>query len=218
MSKAELLAGAWLALLMTAACSSEIRGGAAADGDGGASSGAGGKSAASSSSSGNGSGTTGSGATAAVSDGDTATRVARLTHAQYDATVQDLLGIEDSLAAQFAPDALNGFAFDTSIDLEVDARLGPQYRAAAEVLAEIVVLGFALSYLSSAFRLTRVPPLAGRVLLEADEQVDAPPVAVLGYDAGPTLLSITWSLATRLMRAAQNSSSQSSASGHFEGP
>lgn len=139
MSKAELLAGAWLALLMTAACSSEIRGGAAADGDGGASSGAGGKSAASSSSSGNGSGTTGSGATAAVSDGDTATRVARLTHAQYDATVQDLLGIKDSLAAQFAPDALNGFAFDTSIDLEVDARLGPQYRAAAEALAERVV-------------------------------------------------------------------------------
>ncbi|HEU5073947.1 MAG TPA: DUF1592 domain-containing protein [Polyangiaceae bacterium] len=67
------------------------------------------------------------------------TRVARLTHDQYDATVQDLFGISDSPAAAFAPDALNGFGFDTSIDLEVDARLGPHYRTAAEALAERAV-------------------------------------------------------------------------------
>ena len=64
------------------------------------------------------------------------TRVARLTHDQYNATVQDLFGITDTPADAFAPDALNGFGFDTSIDLRVDARLGPQYRTAAEALAE----------------------------------------------------------------------------------
>jgi hypothetical protein len=68
-----------------------------------------------------------------------ATRVARLTHAQYEATVQDLLGITNTPATTFAPDALNGFRFDTSIDFRVDARLGPQYRAAAEELAELAV-------------------------------------------------------------------------------
>jgi hypothetical protein len=64
------------------------------------------------------------------------TRIARLTHRQYTNTVRDLFGITDDAAAGFAPDALNGFAFDTSIDLRVDARLGPQYRASAEALAE----------------------------------------------------------------------------------
>jgi predicted permease len=34
---------------------------------------------------------------------------------------------------------------------------------------------------ASAFRLTRVPPLLGRPLLDADEHPGAPPVAVLGY-------------------------------------
>ena len=34
---------------------------------------------------------------------------------------------------------------------------------------------------ASAFRLTQVPPLMGRPLLESDEQPGAPPVAVLGY-------------------------------------
>ena len=74
-----------------------------------------------------------------TADPEVTTRVARLTHEQYNATVQDLLGISESPADAFAPDALNGFAFDTSIDLEVDARLGPQYRAAAESLAERAV-------------------------------------------------------------------------------
>lgn len=72
-------------------------------------------------------------------DAEAVTRIARLTHDQYDATVQDLFGITDSPAAAFAPDALNGFGFETSIELEVDARLGPQYRAAAEALAERAV-------------------------------------------------------------------------------
>jgi hypothetical protein len=67
------------------------------------------------------------------------TRVARLTHQQYENTVRELLGISDALAADFAPDALNGFAFDTSVDHRVDARLGPQYRKLAEELAERAV-------------------------------------------------------------------------------
>lgn len=64
------------------------------------------------------------------------TRLARLTHSQYQNTIYELLGISDGPAPDFAPDALNGFAFQTSIDFRVDARLGPQYRAGAESLAE----------------------------------------------------------------------------------
>lgn len=67
------------------------------------------------------------------------TRLARLSHTQYLRTVQDLLGVSDTLDLSFAPDALNGFAFDTSGDFRVDARLGPQYRAMAERLADRVV-------------------------------------------------------------------------------
>ncbi len=67
------------------------------------------------------------------------TRLARLTHAQYLSTVQDLFGIRDSLDLTFAPDALNGFAFNSSNDFRVDARLGPQYRAIAESVAERAV-------------------------------------------------------------------------------
>lgn len=63
------------------------------------------------------------------------TRVVRLSHAQYASTVQDLFGIDESPDGIFAPDALNGFNFDTSNDLRVDSRLGPQYRTAAEDLA-----------------------------------------------------------------------------------
>lgn len=69
----------------------------------------------------------------------TETRLTRLTHAQYENTVQDLLGVRGSLDLTFAPDALNGFAFDTSNDFVVDARLGPQYRAMAEALADRAV-------------------------------------------------------------------------------
>jgi uncharacterized protein DUF1592/uncharacterized protein DUF1588/uncharacterized protein DUF1595/uncharacterized protein DUF1585/uncharacterized protein DUF1587 len=64
------------------------------------------------------------------------TRLTRLTHTQYLHTMQDLFGVSDSLDLTFAPDALNGFTFDTSNDFRVDARLGPQYRASAEKMAE----------------------------------------------------------------------------------
>lgn len=66
------------------------------------------------------------------------TRVARLTHAQYDSTIGALLGVTQKTAASFAPDAAEGYAFDNGINLRVDGRLGPQYRAAAEELAEKV--------------------------------------------------------------------------------
>jgi hypothetical protein len=64
------------------------------------------------------------------------TRLARLSHRQYQRTVQDLLGVRESLALTFAPDALNGFGFDTSNAFRVDPRLGPQYRSMAEALAQ----------------------------------------------------------------------------------
>jgi uncharacterized protein DUF1592/uncharacterized protein DUF1588/uncharacterized protein DUF1595/uncharacterized protein DUF1587/uncharacterized protein DUF1585 len=67
------------------------------------------------------------------------TRVVRLSHAQYANTLRDLLGVEDTPEGGFAPDALNGFGFNTSNDLRVDPRLGPQYRAAAEQLAATAV-------------------------------------------------------------------------------
>jgi hypothetical protein len=66
------------------------------------------------------------------------TRVARLTHTQYDNTIAALLGVTDKPASSFAPDSADGYAFDNGIDLRVDGRLGPQYRAAAEELAEKV--------------------------------------------------------------------------------
>lgn len=76
------------------------------------------------------------GGTAVVQGVPVVTRVARLTHTQYDNTVDALLGITDRPAASFAPDASDGYAFDNGIDLHVDGRLGPQYRASAEELAE----------------------------------------------------------------------------------
>jgi hypothetical protein len=63
------------------------------------------------------------------------TRVARLTHTQYQNTVQELFGITDRPTDAFAPDAANGFGFSTSVDYRVDGRLGGQYRVAAEELA-----------------------------------------------------------------------------------
>jgi hypothetical protein len=67
------------------------------------------------------------------------TRVVRLSQAQYANTVRDLLGISESSDVVFAPDSLNGFKFDTSDDLRVDARLGPSFRASAEDLAQRAV-------------------------------------------------------------------------------
>lgn len=115
-------------------CTGQVSGGAAP----GSSPATGGGNSASSSGATN----TAAGATATSSSGSGVTgitRVARLTHTQYDKTVKDLFGIEETPASAFAPDALNGFDFDTSLDYTVDARLGPQYRAAAEELSELAV-------------------------------------------------------------------------------
>jgi hypothetical protein len=115
----------------------------AEDGRGGSKSGRGGKSGKGGGSSGTSgaAGTSGSTGTGG-SSGDPAvagvlpvTRSARLTHAQYQAAMLELFGIEDSPSASFAPDATNGFEFDNRLDLSVDARLGPQYRTAAETVA-----------------------------------------------------------------------------------
>src|SRR6188768_234052 len=57
------------------------------------------------------------------------TRLVRLSHEQYANTLQDLFGDSDGRDLSFAPDSLNGFKFDTSNDLRVDARSGPEYRA-----------------------------------------------------------------------------------------
>lgn len=78
------------------------------------------------------------GGAASVQGVSLVTRVARLTHSQYDKTVAALLGVTDKPASSFAPDSSDGYAFDNGIDLRVDGRLGPQYRAAAEELAEKV--------------------------------------------------------------------------------
>jgi hypothetical protein len=63
------------------------------------------------------------------------TRVARLTHLQYDNTVRDLLGLEARATSEFLVDAL--FAgYDNNVDgLRVEGRLGRDYRRAAEDLA-----------------------------------------------------------------------------------
>jgi hypothetical protein len=73
------------------------------------------------------------------------TRLARLSHSQYQHTVQDLLGLHESLGLTFAPDASDGFGFDTSTAYRVDPRLGPQYRATAESLAARVAGDAALA-------------------------------------------------------------------------
>jgi hypothetical protein len=117
------------AALLSLACSGKVGdGGAAPGGTGGTSGTAGSASGGGGSGSGNG----GGGATNGVA---ATTRVARLTHAQYQSTVAELFGITDRPSDAFAPDAANGFAFTTSVDYRVDGRLGGQYRSTAEDLA-----------------------------------------------------------------------------------
>ena len=65
--------------------------------------------------------------------------LARLSHSQYRHSVRDLFGVREELDVPLSPDALDGFGFDTSNAFRVDLRLGPQYRAAAEALAERAV-------------------------------------------------------------------------------
>jgi len=67
------------------------------------------------------------------------TWLTRLSHGQYRHTIADLFGIREELDLPLSPDALDGFGFDTSNAFRVDLRLGPQYRAAAELLAERAV-------------------------------------------------------------------------------
>lgn len=66
-------------------------------------------------------------------------RLVRLSHTQYRNTVSDLMGLDSVPEASFVPDSLDGFEFDTSAALRVDLRLGPQYRTAAEAVAERVI-------------------------------------------------------------------------------
>ena len=134
--------------LVGAACSGHIDGdggeadAAGSSGRGGRNGGKGGTSgkggSSGSTTTGGSSGSTGTGGSAddpAVAGVVPVTRSARLTHAQYQAALLELFGITDSPSASFAPDAANGFEFDNRLDLRVDARLGPQYRAAAEDIA-----------------------------------------------------------------------------------
>ena len=130
---------AYLALLgAPVGCKSAVEGGELSSHQS-ATSGSGGSGGSASTAGSGSTGEAGAGGGGAEVDPDAVTRVARLTHDQYDATVQDLFGITDTPADAFPPDALNGFDFETSIDLQVDARLGPQYRVAAETLAERAV-------------------------------------------------------------------------------
>src|SRR5688572_3114165 len=65
-------------------------------------------------------------------------QLTRLTHAQYDNAVRDLLGIEGA-ASEFLPDpAFSGFDNNAEA-LEVSDRLARDYQRAAEELAERVV-------------------------------------------------------------------------------
>lgn len=63
------------------------------------------------------------------------TRVLRLSHSQYNHTVQDLLGVDARPAASFAGDVASEGFTNKAEQLLVDGRLGPQYRTAAEELA-----------------------------------------------------------------------------------
>jgi Protein of unknown function (DUF1592)/Protein of unknown function (DUF1588)/Protein of unknown function (DUF1595)/Protein of unknown function (DUF1585)/Protein of unknown function (DUF1587) len=72
------------------------------------------------------------------------TRIVRLSQAQYSNTLQDLFGDSEISSMAFAPDALNGFKFDTSSDLRVDPRSGPEYRNSAENVAERAVADSAI--------------------------------------------------------------------------
>ncbi|HEY3494599.1 MAG TPA: DUF1592 domain-containing protein [Polyangiaceae bacterium] len=110
-------------------------GGTGATTGGGSSKGSGGK-AGSNQGSG---GSSGSGSPKAVAGVVPVTRVARLSHPQYRNTVAELFGIEDDPTSSFTPDAIVGSAFDTTLGLTVDNRLGPEYRSTAEALAERAV-------------------------------------------------------------------------------
>jgi hypothetical protein len=70
------------------------------------------------------------------------TRFARLTHEQWEATVQDLLGLPEptGLSSEFRADPyVGGFIFDNNaLSLEVDQALWAGYQRAAVAVAEMV--------------------------------------------------------------------------------
>lgn len=74
-------------------------------------------------------------------------RVPRLSHAQWENTVQDLLRLDQpvGLSASFAPDPLGGKVFDHDEDaLSVASLLWANYQAAAETVAGMVTTDAAL--------------------------------------------------------------------------
>ena len=66
------------------------------------------------------------------------TRLARLTHHQYDNTVRDLTGLSLGLAAEFLADPHQA-GFDRGLDLQVGDVLAKAYRDASEKVADSVV-------------------------------------------------------------------------------
>jgi hypothetical protein len=123
--------------------SSENGGGSAGTTNGKGGSSAKGGSSSGGKSSGSG-GSAGEGMPKAIAGVVPVTRVARLSHPQYRNTLAELFGIEDDPTSSFTPDAIVGSAYDTTLSLSVDNRLGPEYRAAAEELAERAVTDTAI--------------------------------------------------------------------------
>jgi hypothetical protein len=89
-------------------------------------------------------GSAGEGTAKAIAGVVPVTRVARLSHPQYRNSAAELFGIEDDPTSSFTPDAIVGSAYDTTLSLSVDNRLGPEYRATAETLAERAVTDTAI--------------------------------------------------------------------------
>jgi hypothetical protein len=72
-----------------------------------------------------------------------ARRLRRLTHVEYDRTIRDLVGLDLSLAAAFAPDnVVDGYSNDAEA-LLVSGLLADQYRVAAEAVAEAMLADLA---------------------------------------------------------------------------
>jgi hypothetical protein len=124
-----------LLLVGVAACSGEIQDARAPDGQRGRDTVAGGGGAGAGRPVGAGSG---AGASCVPGDPRPVTRIARLTHRQYDNTIRDLTGLDLRLAAEFLPDPRQA-GFDRGVDLQVGGVLANVYRDAAERVADAVV-------------------------------------------------------------------------------
>jgi hypothetical protein len=72
-----------------------------------------------------------------------ARRLRRLTHVEYDRTIRDLVGLDLSLAAGFAPDNVVDDYSNDADALLVSGLLADQYRAAAETVAEAMLADLA---------------------------------------------------------------------------